>query len=71
MAILTALLASAVLAVVEKVRATTAGTTRADLATTIFEYTEVFYNPVRWHSALDYRSPNEYARLHTTTNTAA
>jgi len=26
---------------------------------------------VRRHSALDYRSPIEYERLHTTTNTAA
>jgi putative transposase len=46
-------------------------TTRAELATAIFEYIEAFYNPVRRHSALDYRSPIDYERNHTTTNTAA
>ena len=46
-------------------------TTRAELATAIFEYIEAFYNPVRRHSALDYHSPIDYERLHTTTNTAA
>jgi len=46
-------------------------TTRAELASAIFEYIEAFYNPVRRHSALDYRSPIDYERLHTTTNTAA
>jgi putative transposase len=46
-------------------------TTRAELATAIFEYIEAFYNPVRRHSALDYRSPIDYERHHTTTNTAA
>ena len=45
-------------------------TARAELATAIFEYIEAFYNPVRRHSALDYRSPIDYERLHTT-NTAA
>ncbi|MGA9493974.1 MAG: IS3 family transposase [Mycobacterium sp.] len=45
--------------------------TRAELATAIFEYIEAFYNPVRRHSALDYRSPIDYERLHTTTPTAA
>ncbi|QNI12796.1 IS3 family transposase [Mycobacterium kubicae] len=45
--------------------------TRAELATAIFEYIEAFYNPVRRHSALDYRSPIDYERHHTTTNTAA
>ena len=44
--------------------------TRAELANAIFEYIEAFYNPVRRHSALDYRSPIDYERLHTT-NTAA
>jgi len=29
-------------------------TTRAELASAIFEYIEAFYNPVRRHSALDY-----------------
>ncbi len=46
-------------------------TTRAELASAIFEYIEAFYNPVRRHSALDYRSPIDYERHHTTTNTAA
>ena len=46
-------------------------TTRAELATAIFEYIEAFYNPVRRHSALDYRSPVDYERHHTPTNTAA
>lgn len=46
-------------------------TTRAELATAIFEYIEAFYNPVRRHSALDYRNPIDYERHHTTTNTAA
>ncbi|WP_165774334.1 IS3 family transposase [Mycolicibacterium sphagni] len=45
--------------------------TRTELATAIFEYIEAFYNPVRRHSALDYHSPIDYERLHTTTNTAA
>ena len=46
-------------------------TTRAELATAIFEYIEAFYNPLRRHSALDYCSPIDYERFHTTTNTAA
>ena len=46
-------------------------TTRAELATAIFEYIEAFYNPARRHSALDYRSPIDYERHHTTANTAA
>lgn len=47
-------------------------TTRAELATAIFEYIEAFYNPVRRHSALDYRSPIDYdERQHSATNTAA
>lgn len=45
--------------------------TRTELATAIFEYIEAFYNPVRRHSALDYLSPIDYERTHTTTNTAA
>jgi putative transposase len=40
-------------------------------ATAIFEYIEAFYNPLRRHSALDYCSPIDYERFHTTTNTAA
>ena len=46
-------------------------TTRADLGTAIFEWIEAFYNPVRRHSALGYRSPHEFTALHTTTGTAA
>ena len=46
-------------------------TTRHELATAIFEWIEAFYNPVRRHSALDYLSPIEYERLHTSTATAA
>ncbi len=34
--------------------------TRAEARASIFEYIEVFYNRVRRHSALDYRSPVEY-----------
>jgi putative transposase len=45
--------------------------TRAERASTICEYIEAFYNPIRRHSALDYHSPTEYERLHTTTPTAA
>ncbi len=32
-------------------------TTRAELATAIFEYIEAFYNPVRQHAAADDREP--------------
>ena len=46
-------------------------TTRAELATAIFEYIEACYNPVRRHSALDYRSPIDYDRQHSATHTAA
>jgi transposase InsO family protein len=34
--------------------------TRAEARACIFEYIEVYYNPVRRHSALGYRSPVEY-----------
>jgi putative transposase len=37
----------------------------------IFEWIEAFYNPVRRHSALSYRSPIEFERLHTATPEAA
>ena len=46
-------------------------TTRAELAGAIFEWIEGFYNPVRRHSALDYRSPNAFERLHTAAAAAA
>ena len=34
--------------------------TRAEARTAVFEYIECFYNRVRLHSALDYRTPMEY-----------
>jgi putative transposase len=34
--------------------------TRAEARTSVFEYIEVFYNRVRRHSALGYKSPTEY-----------
>jgi len=46
-------------------------TTRTELAQAIFEWIEAFYNPVRRHSALDYRSPVEFERLHTAAQQAA
>ena len=36
--------------------------TRSEARQSLFEYIEVFYNPVRLHSALGYVSPNEYER---------
>ncbi len=36
--------------------------TRAEARASIFEYIEVFYNRVRRHSSLGYRSPIEYER---------
>ena len=46
-------------------------TTRAELATAIFEWIEAFYNPTRRHSALGYLTPIGYEALHTATATAA
>ncbi len=37
--------------------------TRRDARLSIFEYIEVFYNRVRKHSALDYRSPEQFGML--------
>jgi putative transposase len=45
--------------------------TRAELASAIFEWIEVFYNPIRRHSAVNYLSPIEHERLHAATETAA
>jgi putative transposase len=45
----------------ERVHGTTYAT-RADAQADLFEYIEVFYNRVRRHSSLGYRSPVEYER---------
>ena len=37
--------------------------TRMEARLSIFEYVEVFYNHQRKHSALGYRSPEQYERL--------
>jgi len=37
--------------------------TRQEARLSIFEYVEVFYNRIRRHSALDYRSPEQYEGL--------
>ena len=39
-------------------------TTRAQARASIFEYLEVFYNRVRRHSSLGFRSPVEFERTH-------
>ena len=36
--------------------------TREEARQSIFEYIEVFYNQVRRHSALGYKSPDEFER---------
>ena len=36
--------------------------TRAEARASLFEYIEVFYNRVRRHSSLGYKSPVEYER---------
>jgi putative transposase len=35
---------------------------RAEARTAVFDYIETFYNPLRLHSTLDYRSPVDYER---------
>jgi putative transposase len=40
--------------------------TRVELANAIFEYLEIFHNRQRRHSALDWRTPVEYEKLHAT-----
>ncbi|MDQ3735647.1 MAG: integrase core domain-containing protein [Actinomycetota bacterium] len=45
--------------------------TRADLANAIFEWIEAFYNPIRRHTALGYRTPIDFEQLHTTASSAA
>jgi len=37
--------------------------TRQDARTAVFDYIETFYNPIRLHSTLGYRSPVEYERM--------
>ncbi|NKY09838.1 transposase [Cellulomonas hominis] len=37
----------------------------------MFEWIEGFYNPVRRHSGLGYRSPNDFEDLHTAATAAA
>ena len=41
-------------------------TTRLELANAIFEYLEIFHNRQRRHSALGWRTPVEYEKLHAT-----
>jgi transposase InsO family protein len=36
--------------------------TRAEAKASLFEYIEVFYNRIRRHSSLGYKSPVEYER---------
>ncbi len=35
-----------------------------DAQTEIFEYIEMYYNPIRRHSALDYKSPVKFEKEH-------
>ncbi|WP_210736892.1 IS3 family transposase, partial [Cellulomonas hominis] len=48
-----------------------AWSSREELASAIFEWIEGFYNPVRRHSGLGYRSPNDFEDLHTAATAAA
>jgi hypothetical protein len=41
-------------------------TTRVELANAIFEYLEIFHNRQRRHSALGWRTPVEFEKLHAT-----
>jgi len=36
---------------------------RAEARTAVFDYIETFYNPIRLHSTLDYRSPVDYEKM--------
>ncbi|HKO85647.1 MAG TPA: integrase core domain-containing protein, partial [Actinomycetota bacterium] len=40
--------------------------TRIELANAIFEYLEIFHNRQRRHSALGWRTPVEFEKLHIT-----
>jgi putative transposase len=46
-------------------------TTRAELASAIFEYIEGWFNPQRRHSYCQMHSPNDYEALHTNAAPAA
>jgi putative transposase len=37
--------------------------TRDEARTSVFEYIETFYNPIRLHSTLDYLSPVDYEKM--------
>jgi putative transposase len=37
--------------------------TRQEARTAVFDYIEAFYNPIRLHSTLDYRSPADHERM--------
>lgn len=45
--------------------------TRAEARTRLFEYIEVFYNRIRRHSALGYRSPEEFEKVKRTEQAVA
>lgn len=44
--------------------------TRPELASATFEWIEGFYNPLRRHPRLSYRSPTEFEALHTASRAA-
>ena len=46
-------------------------TTKAQLASAIFEWIEAFYNPIRRHTSLGDLPPVTFETLHTTAVTAA
>lgn len=48
-----------------------AWSTKAELASAIFEWIEGFYNPVRRHSSIGFLSPVEFESLHTADESAA
>ncbi len=45
--------------------------TKDELASSIFEWIEAFYNPVRRHTSIGDRSPIEFEALHTAAVIAA
>ena len=38
--------------------------TRRDAELAVFDYIETFYNPLRRHSSLGYKSPIEFEQIH-------